>query len=43
MHDDLEGCMEKENAKKVTFEYPENDIDDSEPITKKKEKNKIKT
>lgn len=33
--------MEKENAKKVTFEYPENDIDDSEPITKKKEKNKI--
>lgn len=41
MHDDLEICMEKENAKKVTFEYPENDIDDSEPITKKKEKNKI--
>ncbi|CDE95463.1 serine/threonine protein kinase with PASTA sensor(S) [Clostridium sp. CAG:914] len=41
MHDDLEVCMEKENAKKVTFEYPENDIDDSEPITKKKEKNKI--
>ena len=40
MHDDLEICMEKENAKKVTFEYPENDIDDSEPITKKK-KNKI--
>ena len=37
MHDDLEICMEKENAKKVTFEYPENDIDDSEPITKKKE------
>lgn len=41
MHDELEICMEKENAKKVTFEYPENDIDDSEPITKKKEKNKI--
>ena len=41
MHDDLEICMEKENAKKVTFEYPENDIDDSDPITKKKEKNKI--
>ena len=41
MHDDLEVCMEKENDKKVTFEYPENDIDDSEPITKKKEKNKI--
>ena len=41
MHDDLEVCMEKENAKKVTFEYPENDIDDSEPITKKKEKNKL--
>ena len=41
MHDDLEICMEIENAKKVTFEYPENDIDDSEPITKKKEKNKI--
>ena len=41
MHEDLEVCMEKENAKKVTFEYPENDIDDSEPITKKKEKNKI--
>ena len=41
MHDDLEVCMEKENAKKVTFEYPENDIDDSEPIAKKKEKNKI--
>ena len=41
MHDDLEVCMEKENAKKVTFEYPENDIDDSETITKKKEKNKI--
>lgn len=41
MHNDLEVCMEKENAKKVTFEYPENDIDDSEPITKKKEKNKI--
>lgn len=41
MHDDLEICMEKENAKKVTFEYPENDIDDSEPITKKKEKSKI--
>lgn len=41
MHDDLEVCIEKENAKKVTFEYPENDIDDSEPITKKKEKNKI--
>ena len=41
MHDDLEVCMKKENAKKVTFEYPENDIDDSEPITKKKEKNKI--
>ena len=41
MHDDLEVCMEKENAKKVTFEYPENDIDDSEPITKKKKKNKI--
>ena len=41
MHDDLEVCMEKENAKKVTFEYPENDIDDSEPITNKKEKKKI--
>ena len=41
MHDDIEVCMEKENAKKVTFEYPENDIDDSEPITNKKEKKKI--
>ena len=41
MHEDLEVCMEKENVKKVTFEYPENDIDDSEPITNKKEKKKI--
>lgn len=41
MHENLEVCMEKENVKKVTFEYPENDIDDSEPITNKKEKKKI--
>ena len=41
MHEDLEVCMEKENVKKVTFEYPYKDIDNTEPITNKKEKKKI--
>ena len=35
MHDDLVACLTEEHAndKKITFEYPENDIDDDTPIT----------
>ena len=38
MHDDLLTCLTEEHAndKKITFEYPENDIDDSTPITTNK-------
>ena len=34
MNEDLMHCLDEEhsNDKKVTFEYPENDIDDEEPI-----------
>lgn len=41
MHDDLLNCLSEEhlNDKKIVFEYPENDIDNDEPIkvTKKKQ------
>lgn len=45
MHEDLVTCLSEEHAndKKITFEYPENDIDDSTPtpkVTKKVEKPK---
>lgn len=38
MHDDLLTCLTEEHAndKKIAFEYPENDIDDSTPITTNK-------
>ena len=38
MHDDLLTCLTEEHAndKKITFEYPENDIDDSTSITTNK-------
>ncbi len=43
MHSDLCSCLNEEhkNDKKITFEYPENDIDSDEPvkITKKKKEN----
>ena len=43
MHDDLVNCLSEEhqNDKKVTFEYPENDLDGAEPIEKPKAKKKI--
>ncbi len=44
MHDDLLTCLTEEHAndKKITFEYPENDIDDSTPIaTNKPPKKKV--
>lgn len=43
MHSDLCSCLNEEhkNDKKISFEYPENDIDSDEPvkITKKKKEN----
>ncbi len=38
MHEDLLHCLDEEHAndKKVVFEFPENDIDESEPIKKNK-------
>ena len=38
MHEDFLHCLEEEHAndKKVVFEYPENDLDSSEPISNKK-------
>ena len=36
MHEDLLTCLEKENEKKVTFEYPENDFEDIDTIKKNK-------
>ncbi len=41
MHEDLITCMEKENEKKVVFEYPENDLDDTRVIPSKKVKKPI--
>ena len=44
MHDDLVACLTEEHAndKKITFEYPENDIDDDTPITPPPAKQKKK-
>lgn len=44
MHDDLVVCLTEEHAndKKITFEYPENDIDDDTPITPPPAKQKKK-
>lgn len=38
MHEDFVHCLEEEHAndKKITFEYPENDIDGTEPIEEPK-------
>ena len=33
MHDDIVSAMEKENEKKITFEYPENDLDEPKVTT----------
>lgn len=41
MHEDLLTCMEKENEKKVVFEYPENDLDDTKVVPVKKVKKQI--
>ncbi len=41
MHEDLLTCMEKENEKKVVFEYPENDLDDTRVIPTKKVKKQV--
>ena len=41
MHEDLITCMEKENEKKVVFEYPENDLDDTRVIPTKKVKKAV--
>lgn len=45
MHDDFVHCLDEEhqNDKKIVFEYPENDIDSSEPITPSKPKTTKKT
>ena len=36
MHEDFLHCLEEEHAndKKIVFEYPENDLDETQPITK---------
>lgn len=38
MHEDFVHCLEEEHAndKKITFEYPENDLDETEPLPKNK-------
>ena len=41
MHEDLITCMEKENEKKVVFEYPENDLDDTRVVPVKKVKKQV--
>ena len=43
MHEDLLNCLNEEhqNDKKISFEYPENDLDSTTPIEKPKTKNKI--
>ena len=43
MHEDLITCLNEEhqNDKKITFEYPENDLDSTNPIEKPKSKKKI--
>ena len=43
MHEDLITCLNEEhqNDKKITFEYPENDLDSTTPIEKPKSKKKI--
>ena len=43
MHEDLLNCLSEEHAndKKITFEFPENDLDSSTPIEKPKTKAKI--
>ena len=43
MHEDLLHCMDEEhsNDKKVTFEYPENDVDVATPVQKPVTKKKI--
>lgn len=43
MHEDLVNCLNEEhqNDKKITYEYPENDLDSTTPIEKTKKKAKI--
>ena len=41
MHEDLITCMDRENEKKVVFEYPENDLDDTRVISTKKPKKQV--
>ena len=43
MHEDLINCLNEEhqNDKKITFEYPENDLDSTTPVEKPKVKKKI--
>lgn len=45
MHEDFIHCLEEEhsNDKKITFEYPENDIDSTQPIKKITPKKSIET
>ena len=45
MHEDFVHCLEEEHAndKKITFEYPENDIDETQPIEKVKKTPSKKT
>lgn len=45
MHEDFIHCLEEEHAndKKITFEYPENDFDETGPIEKVKKPNTKKT
>ena len=38
MHDDIVSAMEKENEKKIVFEYPENDLDEPKTNTVSKPK-----
>lgn len=45
MHEDFIHCLEEEHAndKKITFEYPENDLDETSPIPKVKKNQPKKT
>ena len=44
MHEDFLHCLEEEHAndKKIVFEYPENDLDETEPIEKAKKPKETK-
>ena len=44
MHEDFLHCLEEEhsNDKKIVFEYPENDIDETEPVEKVKKNKETK-